>query len=78
MNHILIAEDDQRIVEFLERGLAANGYRTTIATDGRAALDAAMGDDIDLIVLDLGLPEVDGLSVLRQLRGQGVRTLSSS
>jgi two-component system, OmpR family, response regulator QseB len=74
MSHILIVEDDPRIVEFLQRGLAANGYATTSATDGVRALTEAMRDDIDLIVLDLGLPDLDGLAVIRALRGQGVTT----
>jgi DNA-binding response OmpR family regulator len=74
VSRILIVEDDPRIVEFLVRGLEANGYLTTTATDGRAAMTEAMRDDVDLIVLDLGLPEVDGLSVLTMLRGQGVMT----
>jgi DNA-binding response OmpR family regulator len=74
MSHILVVEDDPRIVEFLERGLTSNGHLVTVATDGRRALDEGMRDDLDLIILDLGLPEVDGLSVLRTLRGQGVTT----
>jgi DNA-binding response OmpR family regulator len=74
MSHLLIVEDDPRIVEFLERGLAAHGYRTTSVGEGRAAVDAALQDEVDLIVLDLGLPDVDGLSVLQALRGQGVTT----
>jgi DNA-binding response OmpR family regulator len=74
MSHILIVEDDPRIVEFLERGLAANGYTTTSVTDGSHALTEAMRDDLDLIVLDLGLPDLDGLTIIRALRGQGVAT----
>jgi DNA-binding response OmpR family regulator len=74
MSHILIVEDDSRIVEFLERGLAANGYATTTSTDGAHALTEAMRDDLSLIVLDLGLPDLDGLDVIRTLRGQGVTT----
>ena len=72
MNRILIAEDEPRIASFLEKGLRAKGYTTTIATDGTEALSMALDDNFDLLLLDLGLPEKDGLAVLEQLRGQGV------
>ena len=73
MNRILIAEDEARLSSFLEKGLRANGFATTVATDGPTALALARDDDFDLLVLDLGLPGLDGLSVLRTLRSQGQR-----
>jgi len=73
VTRILIVEDEERIVEFLEKGLRANGY-TTIAVDtGTDAIALARDDSFDLLILDLGLPGVDGHEVLRQIRGRGER-----
>ena len=73
MNRILIAEDEARVAAFVEKGLRANGYTTTAVGDGPTAVALARDDDFDLLILDLGLPGLDGLSVLRTLRGQGHR-----
>jgi DNA-binding response OmpR family regulator len=73
MSRILIAEDEARLAAFLEKGLRAGGYTTTVATDGAAASVLARDDDFDLMVLDLGLPVKDGLEVLRDLRRAGQR-----
>ncbi len=73
MNRILIAEDEARLSAFLEKGLRANGFSTTVAGDGPTALALARDDDFDLLVLDLGLPGLDGLSVLRTMRAHGQR-----
>ena len=73
MNRILIAEDEPRITAFLEKGLRANGFVTVIAEDGHAASAAARDGDFDLLILDLGLPGLDGHSVLRQMRARGER-----
>ena len=73
MNRILIAEDEARLAAFLEKGLQANGFVTTVAGDGATALALARDEDFDLLVLDLGLPALDGLSVLRTMREQGRR-----
>ena len=71
MPSILIAEDEQRIASFLEKGLGAAGFGVTTAVDGPAALHAALSGYHDLLLLDLGLPALDGLDVLKQLREQG-------
>jgi two-component system, OmpR family, copper resistance phosphate regulon response regulator CusR len=71
MNRILIAEDEQRIASFLQKGLRSNGFTPTVVEDGAAALDYAMTGDFDLVVLDIGLPVMDGFAVLRRLRGAG-------
>jgi DNA-binding response OmpR family regulator len=71
MTRILIAEDEQRITSFLERGLRANGFTTQVVTTGPDALSVARSDDFDLMILDLGLPEMDGQVVLRRLRERG-------
>ena len=73
MNRILIAEDEPRIISFLEKGLQANGFTTTHAATAAEALQLANSEDFDLLVLDLGLPGKDGLEVLRELRGRGER-----
>ena len=73
MRRILIAEDEPRIASFLEKGLQANGFTTTVTDDGRDALDMADSDDFDLLILDVGLPGRDGFSVLRELRARGRR-----
>lgn len=70
---ILIAEDEARIARFIERGLRAHGYTPTVVTDGVAALDLASGEEFDLLVLDVGLPRMDGFLVLRSLREMGSR-----
>jgi DNA-binding response OmpR family regulator/HAMP domain-containing protein len=71
VNRILIAEDEERVAAFVEKGLRANGYTTTTVGDGPSAVALARDDDFDLLILDLGLPGLDGLSVLRTLRGPG-------
>ncbi|MEE1755125.1 response regulator transcription factor [Streptomyces sp. SP18CS02] len=68
MNRILIAEDEERIASFVEKGLRANAYTTTVAADGDTALDHAVTGGFDLMVLDIGLPGRDGFTVLRELR----------
>lgn len=69
--HILIAEDEQRIARFMYKGLTANGYTCTVVSDGIAALDLASTGDVDLLVLDVGLPRMDGFTVLKNLRAIG-------
>lgn len=71
MHRILIAEDEPRVASFIDKGLRANGFTTTIVTTGPEAVDCALSEDFELIVLDLALPGKDGLAVLEELRGQG-------
>jgi len=73
VNRILIAEDEERIASFLEKGLRANGFTTTAVGDGERALALASSGEFDLLILDLGLPGKDGFEVLRELRGLGNR-----
>ena len=68
MSRILVAEDEPRIASFVEKGLAANGFAVTVVGDGPSARDYAMTCGFDLLVLDIGLPGLDGFSVLRSLR----------
>jgi two-component system, OmpR family, response regulator QseB len=71
VKRILVAEDEPRLAQFLEKGLAANGYTVTTVNDGASAALMADDDDFDLLVLDIGLPGRDGFSVLRELRARG-------
>jgi DNA-binding response OmpR family regulator len=71
MNRILIVEDNPRITAFLETGLQAHGFTTTVVKTGREAIRMVQGAEFDLLILDLGLPDRDGLEVLAEMRGQG-------
>ena len=72
MSRILIAEDEPRIAAFVEKGLRANGFATTVVADGRTALARARAGEVDLLVLDIGLPGLDGFAVLRALRAEKI------
>ncbi len=71
---ILIVEDDERISQFVKRGLEAEGYRVEVADTGKCGLQLAVGGEYDLILLDLMLPELSGQDVCQQLRQQGDNT----
>jgi len=71
MNRILIAEDEPRIASFLEKGLRAKGYSTTVANDGCEAVLLMQQKNFDLLLLDLYLPGKDGLTVAQEFREQG-------
>jgi two-component system response regulator MprA len=68
---ILVVEDDQKILQFLQRGLALDGYQVETALDGKTGLQIAHENPPDLVVLDLMLPGMDGLEVCRRLRAEG-------
>ena len=74
MSSILIVEDEPRIASFLEKGLRANGFSASTAPDGVTGLRMARTGEFDLIILDLGLPDIDGLSVLAEVRRAGRKT----
>ncbi|MET0673115.1 MAG: response regulator transcription factor [Microbacterium pygmaeum] len=71
MTTVLIVEDESRIAEFVSRGLTSAGYETVLVDDGLEGLERALGGGVDLVLLDVGLPSMDGFEVLRQLRAQG-------
>ena len=73
MRRILIVEDEKGMASFLSRGLGARGYACKVVPDGASATAIATDEDFDLVILDLGLPDIDGLSVLRELRRRGER-----
>ena len=74
MNRILIVEDEARIASFLEKGLKANGFATSVASGGTEGLAMTRVGGFDLVILDLGLPDRDGMDVLRELRETDTRT----
>ncbi|MDQ3312485.1 MAG: response regulator transcription factor [Actinomycetota bacterium] len=73
MTRILIAEDESRIVAFLEKGLRAAGYSTVAVASGRDAAALARDDSFDFMILDLGLPDLDGHRVVSTIRDRGER-----
>jgi DNA-binding response OmpR family regulator len=71
MTRVLLAEDDVAIAEPLARALRREGYDVDLRSDGPTALTLAQSGSVDLLVLDLGLPGMDGLEVCRRLRSDG-------
>ena len=67
---ILIVEDEEKMARFIELELSHEGYEVSKAADGRTALERALSEDYDLILLDIMLPELNGLEVLRRLRSE--------
>ena len=72
--HVLLVEDSRRLQESLTEGLQCCGYAVDVAGDGEAGLRYARHNEYDVIVLDLMLPKIDGLTVLQQLRHEGNET----
>jgi two-component system copper resistance phosphate regulon response regulator CusR len=67
---ILVVEDEKRIADFLSRGLESAGYAVDHAPDGQTSLELVHHTEYDLVILDLGLPDVDGLQVLQKIRNR--------
>ena len=70
MARVLIAEDERRISSFIEKGLSAAGFAVTVVADGPTAYDYATSGGFDLMILDIGLPGMDGFEVLHRLRSE--------
>jgi two-component system, OmpR family, KDP operon response regulator KdpE len=68
---VLVVDDEPAIRRFLRTSLTAQGYQVTEAENGTTALDSLRRNTIDILVLDLGLPDIDGLDIIERLRGQG-------
>ena len=71
---ILFVEDDPRIVDFVRRGLKAEGYAVEVASNGQQAISLGAEGQFQVIILDLGLPDIDGRKVCEHLRTIGVPT----
>jgi DNA-binding response OmpR family regulator len=74
VSSILLVEDEERISSFVQKGLRSAGYSTTLAETGLDGWERARGGEFDLILLDVGLPGIDGFEVLSRLRRTGVDT----
>jgi DNA-binding response OmpR family regulator len=74
MKRILVVEDEERIAHFLQKGLRSNGYATSIASTGQEALSFIRTGEFDLLILDIGLPDIDGFEVLQRLRARDRKT----
>lgn len=72
MPHVIVIEDDVLVRRLLERRLVDAGWRVTGLSDGRDLLERRLADPPDLVLVDLGLPYVDGLSVVEHLRARGL------
>jgi DNA-binding response OmpR family regulator len=72
--HLLVVEDERKIAAFLRRGLEEEGHTVDLASDGEEGFVRASSGDYDLLILDLRLPRLDGQSLCRQLRAQGIVT----
>ena len=71
---VLVVEDDATIAAFVERGLREAGFTVDTASDGRTAFAMAATEQYDLAIVDVMLPELDGLSLIEQLRARGITT----
>ena len=72
--HALIVEDEQKIAAFIRRGLMEHGFVVDVAGDGEQGLEYALARKVDVIILDVALPKLDGWALITQLRDAGVHT----
>ncbi|MCP4748260.1 MAG: response regulator transcription factor [Desulfobacteraceae bacterium] len=71
---LLLIEDDEKIASFIIKGLKSAGFAVDYALDGQQGLDLGLVEPYDVIIVDLMLPKLDGLSVIEQLRNEGIKT----
>ncbi len=67
---VLLVEDEKKVASFIKKGLEEHGYAVDLASDGKTGLAMALDQIHDLLILDINLPEIDGLTVLSQIRGK--------
>ncbi len=72
--NLLVVEDERRLADFLYRGLSSEGYHVAAVHTGREGLVKGASPDLDLIVLDLMLPDIQGTQVCQELRAAGIKT----
>ena len=71
---VLVIEDEAKVVDFIAKGLDEEGYTVTAAYNGKQGLDFLKAHKYDIVLLDLMIPEIDGLKVLRNMRAWGINT----
>ncbi len=71
---VLIIEDETKVVDFISKGLEEEGYTVAVSFNGKQGLDMVKSHDYDIVLLDLMIPEMDGLKVLRNMRSWGINT----
>ncbi len=71
---VLVVEDEEKVVDFISKGLKEEGYNVTVAYNGRQGLDLLKSRAYDIVLLDLMIPEIDGLKVLKNIRAWGINT----
>ena len=71
---VLVIEDEAKVVDFISKGLDEEGYTVTAAYNGKQGLDLLKAHKYDIVLLDLMIPEIDGLKVLRNMRAWGINT----
>jgi heavy metal response regulator len=72
--HILVVEDERKVASFIKRGLEAANYSVDVEHDGEAGLNRLLQGDYDLAIVDIMLPRLDGLSVMKEIRQRQVHT----
>jgi heavy metal response regulator len=70
--HILVVEDEKKVASFIKRGLEAANYSVDVEHDGETGLSRLLKSDYDLVILDVMLPRVDGLSLMKEIRQQRI------
>ncbi len=74
MANICLVEDEQKVAAFICKGLQENGYKVKIAKDGATAKALLQASDFDVLILDVMLPDINGIELCRQIRSKGVKT----
>lgn len=72
--HILLIDDEPDFLDLMSKRLGRRGVRLDVAADGEQGLSAAQAEEYDVIILDVRMPGMDGIEVLRRIREQGIRT----
>jgi len=71
---LLLVEDDEKIASFVEKGLRSSGFAVDLASTGTQGLEFALGAEYDTLIIDIMLPEMDGFTLIQQLRARGKNT----